>query len=82
LKKKKKKKKERKTFWPPGDFWFDTSVMLFSSLGGLFVMKTLKDERCVVIKASKLTVLEDIILYDIFLYGYYLHEILCSLLLK
>jgi len=56
--------------------------MLFSSLGGLFVMKTLKDERCVVIKASKLTVLEDIILYDIFLYGYYLHEILCSLLLK
>ena len=46
-----KKKKERKTFWSLGDLpvWYFYKVFI-APLGVLFIMKTLEDERYIVIK--------------------------------
>ena len=44
-KKKKKKKQKEKHFWPSGDFLVWYFCCFLATLGVLFVMKTLKDER-------------------------------------
>jgi len=54
---KKKKKKERKHFGHLVTFWFGTFTMLFVPLGVLFTMKTLEDERYIVINACTFPIL-------------------------
>jgi len=40
----KKKKKKRKTFWPPGDFWFRAFTMLFRATRCVIGHEALKNE--------------------------------------
>jgi len=57
--------------WQP--FWFGTFAMLFVPLGMLFVMKTLEDDRYIVINAYKYKEFESIfciIMYCVFALSY------------
>ena len=55
---------EERIFFHLVPFWFGTvlSQSLFVSLGVLLVMKTFKDEWCIIVKANKFTVFETCII--------------------
>ena len=53
----------KETFWLSGNFLFLYFSMLFVPLGILFIMKALEDERHIVMKTSKFTILSDFLYY-------------------
>jgi len=54
VKKKKERKKERKHFGRLVTFWFGTFVVLFCTTGYVVLLKTLEDERYILVKAYSL----------------------------